>query len=84
MEIITYIGYIAGALSSLAFFPQVIKSWKEKKTEDISIVMVLLSVTGVSLWIIYGLAINAIPLVAANALTFILMFSLLLLKLQYH
>ena len=80
---ITYFGLIAGVLTTISFLPQVIKSLKTKKTGDVSVLMYVVLVIGVFLWMIYGILINDLPLILANLITFILTFSVLILKLRH-
>lgn len=80
---ITLIGMLAAAATTVAFLPQVIRSWRTKKTEDISLLMYLTMVTGGGLWLLYGLLINDMPLIVANIITLSLTISTLFLKLKY-
>ena len=73
-----YLGYIAGLLTTIAFIPQVLKVWKTKSTEDISIWMFLIFTTGVFLWLIYGLLIKNNSIIVANAITFLLSLMILI------
>jgi MtN3 and saliva related transmembrane protein len=83
MEYVTYIGFAAATLTTIAGFPQLYKTWKTKHTKDISVHMFALTSAGVFLWLIYGLLINNLPLIIANTITFAIMFSILLLKLKH-
>ena len=76
-------GFIAAALTTIAFLPQVIKTWKTKKAEDVSIVMLLMFITGLLFWIIYAIETNALPVLFANIITFMLNLTILTLKLIY-
>ena len=77
-------GFIAAALTTIAFLPQVIKTWRTRKAEDVSIVMLLMFITGLLFWIIYAIQTNAFPVLIANIITFILNISVLILKLMYR
>lgn len=83
MTLIDLIGAIAGALTTLAFIPQVVKTWRSGSAEDISLVMFLLFTTGVVLWLIYGIALNALPIIIANSITLLLAMTILMLKIRY-
>lgn len=74
------IGFIAALLTTIAFLPQLIKTWTTKSAEDVSFLMLLLFITGVFCWIIYGWRINSIPILIANLITFILNLLILSLK----
>ena len=79
---IEIIGYCAAFLTTIAFLPQAIQSWRTRDLSGISVGMYSLFTTGVGLWLIYGLIIEKWPLILANALTFALAFSILVLKLR--
>ena len=76
-------GFIAAALTTIAFLPQVIKTWRTKKAEDVSIVMLLMFITGLLVWIVYAIQTHALPVLIANIITFILNVTILTLKLIY-
>lgn len=79
---IEWVGSVAGLLTTIAFVPQVIKTWRSGSAEDISLGMFLLFTTGVLLWLVYGLALNAMPIVVANSVTLILALTILTLKIR--
>ena len=74
------LGLIAGTLTTLAFLPQVIKTWKSQSARDISLGMFLLFSAGVALWLVYGLRLGAVPIIAANAVTLLLSLAILGMK----
>ena len=76
-------GYIAALLTTIAFLPQLIKTFKTKSANDVSLVMLIMFMTGLVFWIIYGWKANAIPVLLANITTLILNSSILILKLLY-
>ena len=78
------LGFLAGSLTTVAFLPQVIKTWKSKSAEDVSLVMFIFFILGVSLWCVYGWEIHSIPVILANIITFILAASILVLKLIFE
>jgi MtN3 and saliva related transmembrane protein len=77
-----FIGYLCAALTTIAFIPQAIKVYKTKQTEDISLGMMSLMTAGVGLWVVYGFLLNAIPVIVANVLTFILSLYILIMKIK--
>jgi MtN3 and saliva related transmembrane protein len=83
MDTIVLIGYIAGALTTLSFVPQVTRAWKLKETRDLSLAMLLLFAAGVLLWTLYGIWIGSMPIIAADVITFILILVLLSMKIKY-
>ncbi|MEB3282554.1 MAG: SemiSWEET transporter [Lyngbya sp.] len=84
MDLTTAIGLLAGSLTTIAFLPQVIKTWKTKSTRDVSLEMFAIFCTGVFLWIIYGALIGDLPVVAANIVTLSLASTILFFKLKYR
>ena len=81
---VSILGFVAGGLTTFAFLPQVIKAWRTKSTHDISMGMVTLTATGILLWFIYGLCLRSLPIALPNFASFILTFTLLVLKIKYR
>jgi MtN3 and saliva related transmembrane protein len=79
---IEIIGYCAAFLTTIAFLPQAIQSWRTRDLSGISAGMYSLFTLGVGLWLVYGLIIEKWPLILANAMTFALALSILVLKLR--
>ena len=82
MEIGNLIGYPAATLTTLAFIPQAWQSWKTRDLSGISLPMYALFTLGVALWLGYGIIIGSIPVIAANAITFLLASIVLWLKIS--
>ena len=80
---IDILGWIAGTLTTIAFFPQLLKTWTTKSAKDVSLVMMVTFCIGVFLWLLYGLAIKAMPVVVTNSVTLILALLILILKIRY-
>jgi MtN3 and saliva related transmembrane protein len=76
------IGYIAGALTTIAFAPQLLKAITTKSTKDVSLMMLLCSTAGMILWLFHGISIKDPALVVANSISVVLASSLLGLKLK--
>ena len=76
-------GFAAATLTSLAFLPQVIKAWQTRSVEDLSMGTLLAQGTGVALWILYGVGIQSLPVIASNVMTLVLMLILIALKRFY-
>lgn len=80
---IEVLGLIAATLTTTAFVPQVYKAWKDKSTRDISLVMYLVLCIGLVLWMIYGVLIESLPVILANAITFLLVGAMVILKIRH-
>lgn len=77
------VGYIAGFLTTIAFVPQVLKTWKSKSASDLSLGMFSVFSMGVLCWLIYGILLAAVPMILWNAVTLILALALLVMKLKF-
>ncbi len=84
LNYIDLFGFLAALLTTIAFLPQLFKTWQTKSADDVSLVMLILFITGLFCWIIYGLKIHSIPILVANIITFIFNFSILILKISYR
>jgi len=82
MNLSDVVGYAAAILATSAFLPQAIKTLRSRRTQDISLGMYVLLCGGVALWLIYGLMLGAMPIIAANAVTLVLSTTILLMKLR--
>ena len=83
MQTTELLGYIAAVLTTIAFLPQALKTYRTKSARDLSLPMFLLFTTGVLVWFIYGWLINSSPIMYANACTMLLASSILYHKLKY-
>jgi MtN3 and saliva related transmembrane protein len=78
----TAIGMLAAILTTLAFVPQVVKTWRSHSTHDISLGTFTLLVVGVATWLVYGALIGDVPLILANGVTLLLAGTILVLKIR--
>lgn len=83
MTSVTFIGLAAAFCTTIAFLPQVIQTWRTRSTKDLSLSMFLVFTTGIFLWLVYGLILRDLPLIAANGTTFVLSGTILYFKLRY-
>jgi len=84
MDNIQLLGLAAGSLTTTAFLPQVIKTWKSRSAKDLSLGMFSLFCIGVALWLAYGLIVKDVPVIAANLITLLLASTLLYFKLRWR
>ena len=80
---IEFFGYFAAILTTAAFLPQLIKTIKTKKAEDVSSLTLIMFICGLVSWIIYGYKISSLPILTANIITLILNFFILISKVYY-
>ena len=83
MDGVTTLGLTAGTLTTIAFIPQIVKARQSKSTGDLSWGMVTIFSTGVLLWLIYGIWIESLPVILANAVTLLLQCGIIALKIRY-
>ena len=76
------LGYSAAFLTTVAFVPQTLHSWRTRDLAGISLPMYTLFTLGVALWLAYGFAIGSLPVIFANAITLILAAVVLWLKIM--
>jgi MtN3 and saliva related transmembrane protein len=84
MDVTDFIGYLAAFLTTFAFVPQALHSWKTRDLSGVSLSMYSIFGAGVAAWLVYGLLIKSWPIVAANAVTFILACMVLWLKIKHR
>lgn len=84
MDAVTLLGLAAAALTTAAFLPQLLKTWRSKSAKDVSLSMLITFSIGVFLWLIYGVCIQSLPVILANLLTFVLSSINLILKIRYE
>jgi len=77
------IGSIAAVFTTAAFVPQVARVWRLKRADEISLTTFLAFAVGTSVWLVYGLLIDSVPVIVANAVTLVLALSIVVLKLNY-
>jgi MtN3 and saliva related transmembrane protein len=83
MNWINIIGFGAAFMTTVGFLPQFIKTFKTKQTKDISLWMYIILITGIILWLIYGIYKNDWPIIIANIITLTLVVPILILKIIY-
>ena len=79
-----WIGYAAAFCTTTAYVPQVLRVWRTRSVRDISLRMFLVLVTGLSLWLTYGITKGELPIVIANGITLTLAGTILFFKLRYR
>lgn len=61
------LGIVAGILTSVSMIPQLVKVLKQKNAEDLSWTMILVLISGLSLWVWYGFIKDELPIILSNA-----------------
>ena len=78
------LGYAAATLTTLAFIPQVVHTWRQRSAHGISLGMYAIFTGGVMLWLLYGVLLDAWPVVVANTATLALALSMLIMKVRFR
>lgn len=84
MDLMMGIGFTAGALTTIAFWPQLRRTWTTKSADDVSMAMLLIFTTGVFLWFLYGVLLDSWPIIVTNVVTFVLTAAIVVLKVRYR
>jgi MtN3 and saliva related transmembrane protein len=83
MSITNTIGFLAALLSSVSMAPQVLKVYQTKKTEDLSLWAFSVLASGLFLWFVYGMLINALPVIIGNAIGLSFSLYIVYMKIRY-
>ncbi|WP_240791110.1 SemiSWEET family sugar transporter [Roseomonas sp. AR75] len=82
MDPVELIGLMAGVLTTSAFVPQALQTWRTRSARDVNLGLIVLLVVGNSLWFAYGALVGSWGLVAANIVTVPLCMLILWVKLS--
>lgn len=82
MTFIDILGYVAATLTTASFVPQAWLTFRTRDVSGISLAMYSVFTLGIALWLVYGLYIEAWPVVIANVVTFALAAAILVMKLS--
>lgn len=78
-----YVGYAGGFVSAITFLPQVIKIWRTKSVKDLSSLTLFFLFLNVSLWLIYGILVNARPIMVTNGIVLSMIIVMIYFKWKY-
>ena len=77
------IGLIAGTLTTAGYLPQIVKGYRTKSMQDVSLLWLFMLGVGMSLWLVYGLLLDSLPLIVSNLIAVALVVVLLGMKRKY-
>jgi MtN3 and saliva related transmembrane protein len=83
MSWISILGMAAATSSTVSYLPQVIRTWRTRSTNDISLGMFSLMVWATNLWLLYGIAAADGAIIISNSLCLVLSGTILYFKLRY-
>ena len=78
------IGLFAGICTASSLLPQLIKTIREKRAENISKLMLFVLMTGVATWVVYGILRNDLPIIITNSFSLLLNICMIILRLKYN
>lgn len=81
--VVSAVGTAAALLSITSFAPQIVKIWREKDASSVSLRTYVVTVTGFSCWIAYGVLIKAWPVIASNTACLLMSGAVLALKWRF-
>ena len=80
----TWLGLLAGTLTTVAAIPQVVRTYRTRHARDISIWQPVLLTIGMALWLLYGIRLGDLPLICANAVSLVCYSALICMKIIYR
>lgn len=84
MKLVDFLGLAAATLTTGCFVPQVVRLWRTRNAEGISLVTFAAFSAGVALWLGYGLILGALPIILSNAITLVLAIAIIVLTVRFR
>jgi MtN3 and saliva related transmembrane protein len=78
----TPLGLVAGTLTTGAWLPQLVRTWRLGRAEEISWAYLGVLGSGITCWLIYGLILSSVAIIAANGATLALLLTLTAMKIR--
>jgi MtN3 and saliva related transmembrane protein len=82
MTFVDTLGYVAATLTTASFVPQAWLTFRTRDVRGISLAMYGVFTLGIAMWLVYGLMLEAWPIVVANVVTFALAAGILVMKVR--
>ena len=77
------LAYLAGVILTVSYLPQLFKTLKDKKVEDLSLLMLIATFTSSILYEAYAYLLNLIPVVIMNGIFTFSVLIQIILKIKY-
>ena len=77
------VGIIAAISTTSGFIPQIIRAMRTKRLDDVSPVMYMLLIFGLSMWLSYGIHLKDMIIITANAVGLCFSIFILILRFKY-
>ena len=63
------LGVLAGVIGIVAWIPQIIQVWVHKRHDGLSLTTFAVVAIALALWLVYGILVESLAMVAANIMT---------------
>ena len=63
------LGLLAGVIGIVAWIPQIIQVWVHKRHDGLSLTTFAVVAIALALWLVYGVLVESLAMVAANIMT---------------
>ena len=83
MSALEILGFVAAILTTLCWLPQAVRTIRTRETRSLSLAAQAALTVGVVLWLAYGLLIGNAPIIFSNAISLVLVATILAMKLRY-
>lgn len=83
MELASAVGLVAGCVTVVSFVPQVVRVWRTRRTDDLSLGAFVLLASGAALWLLYGVLRRDPAVIGTNAAVGVLVAAILVAKLRF-
>lgn len=80
--LVEVIGLVGATFTTIAFLPQIIKIWKNRSSNGVSLSMYVCMLVGIIIWLVYGILINSIAVIVANIFSGILQLVIIFLTIK--
>ena len=84
MDITQWIGILAGVLTASSMLPQLVKVIKNKEADDISMKMLVVLMSGIAMWIVYGIFRDDWPIIITNSFSLLVNITLTFFRVKYR
>ncbi len=82
--VINFIGYSAAFFGTILMLPQAIKTYRSRRVDDISLVMLIVYIINCLLWEIYGFFLHSGPMLVCNGIAVVIGFLMLIMKIIFR
>jgi MtN3 and saliva related transmembrane protein len=78
------LAFLAGLLINLSQVPQLVKTWRTRNVDGVSLWLYFIYAIAICLWLSYAMAIGNTPMILANFISLVMAFAMLGMILFYR